>query len=159
MYFLGCGRMTAREVETMGVVLQEERLEMRQRVLFSEESPHAFLTLSIAAIKLMRFHLRKFRNQLFVDDEVLFAILAGRLVLMRPNSRFQEFRHPEVGISQQCRDARDGSHHLCIECPATVAHQHIGLFAFCQFADKGEGLFRMHRQVGGQHLASLESLS
>jgi hypothetical protein len=57
-----------------------------------------------------------------------------------------------VRIAQQGRNARDGSHHLCIERPTAVANQKVGLFTLYQIADESDSLLRVHRQVGRYHL-------
>ena len=47
---------------------------MRQRVFFTEQSPHTFLIIFITAVKLMGLHFLKLADKLFVDDEVLIAV-------------------------------------------------------------------------------------
>ena len=43
-----------------------------------------------------------------VDDDFLITILAGSLILMLANAFFQEVRHFEMRIAEQCRNAHDG---------------------------------------------------
>ena len=107
--------MAAGEVKRSVVELQEERLKVSQRVLFAEQAPDTFSEVGITIVKLDDLHFGKLRNQGFIDDEVLLAVLSRRLVLMFADALPQELRHPEVRIAQQSRNARDGSHHLSIE--------------------------------------------
>ena len=53
MDFLCRRGMTAREVERMAIVLQEDRLKVRQRVLFSEQAPVSSRILCRSVVKRM----------------------------------------------------------------------------------------------------------
>ena len=72
---------------------------MRQRVLFSEQTPDAVSEVGTIVVKLNGFHLGKLFNQGFVDDKLLVAILSRRLVLMLADALLQKLRHPEMGIA------------------------------------------------------------
>ena len=56
------------------IMLQEQRLEMCQRVFLTEDAPYANLIIYITAVKLMRFHLLELADQLFVNGEVLLPV-------------------------------------------------------------------------------------
>ena len=128
--------MTAREVERVLVMFQEERFKVRQRILLAEQAPDTVLEVWFAIAKLDGLHFGELFNQGIVNDEVLLAVLSWRLVLMLANALLQELRHPEMRIAQQGRNAHDGSHHLSIERPAAVAYQEVGLFTVYQLADE-----------------------
>ena len=81
-------------------MLQEQGLEVGQGVLLAKDSPYVFLAVWCTAIELMLLHFCKLGNQLLVNNKILNAVPAWRLVLMRSHPRFQEFRHPEVWIAQ-----------------------------------------------------------
>ena len=158
--FLCRRRMTAGEVERAIVVLQKERLKMRQRVLFAEQAPDTVLEVGMAIVKLDSLHFVKLLNQGFIDDEVLVAVLSWRLVLMLADALLQELRHSEVRIAQQGRNARDRSHHLSIERPTAVAYQEVWFLSLYQPADESNRLLRVHRQIRGYHFCTaLESLA
>ena len=76
--------MITREVERMGIVLQEERLKVSQGVLFTKQAPDAVLKVWMAVVELYGLHLGELGNQGFIDDEMLLAIFTGRLVLVLP---------------------------------------------------------------------------
>ena len=76
--FLCRRRMTAGEVERAIVVLQKERLKMRQRVLFAEQAPDTVLEVGMAIVKLDSLHFAKLLNQGFIDDELIELMLQLR---------------------------------------------------------------------------------
>ena len=142
------------------IMFKEHRLEMGYRIIIAKDSPDAASAFRSTVVKLMCLHLCKLSYQLFVDDEVLLAIHAWRLILVCANPRLQEFCHPEMWIAQQSRQFNKGSQYLCIERPTAVAHQHIWLLAVYQLTDKSDGLLGMHRQVRRYHFrTTLESLA
>ena len=152
--------MTAWKVERAAVVLQEERLKVRQRVLLAKQTPDAVFEVGIAIVKLDGLHFGKLINQGFVNDEILLAVLSWRLVLMLAYALLQEFRHPEMRIAQQGRNAHDGSHHLSIERPTAVTNQEVRLLSLYQLTDESDCLLWTHRQVGCYHLRTFrESLA
>ena len=55
--------MTAREMEGLVVMLQEERGEVSQGVLFTKKSPHPILIIWVAMVELHGFQLRKLLYQ------------------------------------------------------------------------------------------------
>ena len=63
-------------MERAVVVVQEERFKMRQRVLLTEQPPDAVFVIRATIVKLDGLHVGKLGYQLFVDDEVLLAILS-----------------------------------------------------------------------------------
>ena len=67
---------------------------------------------------------------------------------MRANTLFQELCHLEVRIAKQSRNTHDGSHHLSIERPATIANQEVRLLTVNQSTNKTDCLFRVYWQVG-----------
>ena len=69
--------MVAREMERVGVVLEEEGLEMGEGVLLTEKAPDMFLAKGGALIELNGFELGKLLYQGFVDDKFLVTVLAG----------------------------------------------------------------------------------
>ena len=66
--------MATGEMERVGIMLQEQWLEMCQRIFFTEDAPYANLIIYITAVELMGFHLLELVDQLFVDGEVLLAV-------------------------------------------------------------------------------------
>ena len=72
----GSRSVIAREMERTVVMFKELRLEMRQRVMLAEQSPHTVATVITAMVELMCFHFGKLTNQLLVNHEVLFPIPA-----------------------------------------------------------------------------------
>ena len=64
--------MATGEVKGVVIVLQKQWLEVRQRVLFTEESPDTYLIIYITAVELVGFHLLELADKLFVDSEVLY---------------------------------------------------------------------------------------
>ena len=141
------------EVERAIVMLQERRLEVRQRIMLAKEPPHAACIIGVVVVKLSGFQFCKLPNQSFINNEMLVAILAGRLVLMLTNTLGEELRHPEMRIAQQCRHAYDGREHLGIERTATVPHQQVRLLAVTNRPNLLQGLLRMDWQIGCQHLS------
>ena len=63
-------RVIAREMERMVVMFKELRLEMRQRVMLAEQSPHTVATVITAMVELMCFH---FPCVVTYTDAVLFS--------------------------------------------------------------------------------------
>lgn len=74
-HFISSRCMSARKVKSIVVMLSELRFKMCQCILFAKESYHFIFIEGTAAVKLMGFHLGKLSNKLFVDNEVLLAIL------------------------------------------------------------------------------------
>ena len=152
--------MVAGEMEASFVMFQEERFEVRQRVPLAEEPPYAVPAERAAGVELHGLHLGKFLYQGRVDREVLPAVLAGRLVPMLANTPSQELRHPEMRIAEQGGDTFARGQYLRIERPAAVAHQQMGPLLVYQAANEGEGLLRVCRQIGRDHLRTpSESIS
>lgn len=121
--------MCARKMVRLAIVLQEELLEMSQRVLLSEQSPDTLFVVCVAVVELLGFQLCKFADEGFVDYEVLITVGTWRFILLRSDSRLQEFCHFEIRVAKQCRDTDDWSYHLCIEGAAAIADKNVGLFA------------------------------
>ena len=80
--FLCRGCMTAREMKTLFIMLQEERFKVGQRVPFAEQSPYTVFVEQITRLELCGFHFGKFLDQGLIYREVLFTVFSGRLVLM-----------------------------------------------------------------------------
>lgn len=93
-------------------MFQEERAEVGQRVVVAKQSPHAFLIIRCAAIKLHGLELRKLRNQGLVDHQPLVAVSSWRLILMLADALLQKLRHLEVRIAKQGRNAHHRRQHL-----------------------------------------------
>lgn len=104
--------MVAREVERVGVVLEEEWLEVGEGVLLAKEAPGMFFAKGGAMVELDGFELGKLLYQGLVDDKVLMTVLAGRFVLVGTDARLQEDCHLEMGIAQEGRDAKGRGYHL-----------------------------------------------
>jgi len=117
------------EMERAVVMLQEERLEMCQMILFSEKTPYAVFVFIGTMIKLHGLQCGKLLNQNFVYDKVLYAILARGFVLMCAYSLPEERRHLEMRIAEQGRQSHNGRKHLRVERSATIADQHVRTFA------------------------------
>ena len=130
-----CRSVTAGEMVRPAVMLQEERFKVRQRVLFTKQSPDAVFTVWTASVKLYLLQFCKLPYQCFVNDKMLLAIHARRLILMLADALTQKLRHLEIWIAEQGRKSHGGSNHLRIECSATVAYQHVGPFVFYHFSD------------------------
>ena len=80
LYLLFSRRMTAREMEGVVVVLQEERGEVSQGVLLTKKSPHTILIIGVAMVELHGFQFRKLLNQRLVNHQPLISVPSRRLV-------------------------------------------------------------------------------
>src|SRR5574344_117787 len=118
--FLLCGRVSAREVITVVIVLQEQRFKMSQCVLFTKESPHPILVIRITTVKLCGFEFPKLIDECFVDDNFLVTVHAWSLVLMFANASAQEVRHLEMRIAKEGGDAHNRRKHQDKKSTATV---------------------------------------
>ena len=155
----GRGRVVAGEMERVAVVLEEQGFEVGQRVVKAKESPHVFARKRGGVAELYGLQAGKLGDERLVDDELLAAVGAGRLELMRSDAGAQEVGHLEMGIAQQGGNILRGGHHLRIERAAAVAHQHVGVLARAYLTDQSEGLGGMLRQVWREHLCpALERL-
>ena len=74
--------MTAREMEGLVVMFQEERGEVSQGVLLTKKSPHTILIIGVAMVKLHGFQFRKLLYQRLVNHQPLIAVPSRRLVFM-----------------------------------------------------------------------------
>ena len=66
--------MATWEMKSVVIMLQEQWLEVCQRVFLTEESPNTYLIIYITAVELMLLHFLELLNQLLVDGEVLLAV-------------------------------------------------------------------------------------
>ena len=143
--------MTAREVENVVVMLQEERGEVSQGVLLTKKSPHTILIIGVAMVKLYGFQLRKLLNQRLVYNQSLIAVPSRRLVFMLADALLKKLRHHEIRIAQQGRGANCRSQHLGKERSATVAQKQVGLLFVYNRTYFIQRLLGMQWQVGSQH--------
>lgn len=144
--------MRAGKVERMGVVLKKERLEMGQRVVGAEEAHHPFLLLRRDGIELVLLQPGEFVDQRLIDDEVLLPVGTRGLILLLASARFQELGHHEIGIAEQGWDAQFNGYLLGQERSGAVADNDGRTAVETQLPDEAQGLLRMKRQVGRQHV-------
>ena len=93
--------MCAGEVTGMGIVLQEQRLEMGQVVIFSEQSPDAAAYLRPAIVPLVCLHVGKLVYQWLVYHEMLPSVRPWRLVFMRSDTFRKKTGHLKMRVPQQ----------------------------------------------------------
>ena len=62
--------MATWEMKSVVIMLQEQWLEMCQRVFLTKQTPYTYLIIYITAVKLMDFHLLELLHKLFVDGEI-----------------------------------------------------------------------------------------
>ena len=91
-------------------------------------------------------------NQILVDDELLVAVLSGRLILMFAKTQFQELRHLEVRVTQQRRNAHDRRQHLRIESATAIAHQEVRPLPVNDLPDLHHRRMGVPREVRRDHL-------
>lgn len=143
--------MTAREMEGLIVMLQEERGEVSQGVLLTKKSPHTILIIWVAMVKLHGFQLRELLNQRLVNHQLLITVPSWCLVFMLADALLQKLCHHEIRIAEQGRNAHHRSQHLGKERAAAVAQKQVGLFPVDDGANLLQCLLGVQREVGSQH--------
>jgi len=143
--------MTAWEMEGLVVVLQEERGEVSQGVLFTKKSPHTILIIGVAIVKLHGFQLRKLFYQRLVNHQLLITVPSRCLVFMFADALLQKLRHHEIRIAQKGRNAHHRSQHLGEERAATVAQKQVGLLPVDDGANLLQCLLWVQWEIGSQH--------
>ena len=143
-------RVSAGEMVCLVVMLHEQRLVMRQCVLFPEQPPDLVLVVRAAAIELVTLQFRELVYQPVVDDKLHLPVLSRRFVPVAPDTLLEEFGHFKVRIAQQCRNAHDGSKHLRQERTATVPYQQIGTIPVTEPVQVFHCFFGAHGQVWSQ---------
>ena len=119
--------MATGKMETVLVVLQEQRFKVCQGVGFTEQTPDGFCRGRCAAVKLHSLNLFKLTDKLVINSKRLMAVGPRRFILMLSDALSEESRHLEMGIAQQRRQSKSRSHLLGIERAAAVADKDIRL--------------------------------
>lgn len=151
-HLVGRGRVGAREVVHLRVVLPKERLVVCHGVILAEQSPHLVAVLGAATVPLVLLEVGKFVDQRLVDGELRVAVRAGRLIGVGTDALGQERGHAQMGVTQQGGESRLRGDDLRKERPVAVAHQHVGLLLHAKLPDESDGLARVDGQVGRQYL-------
>lgn len=142
-------RMSAREMEALFIVFKEHRFKMSNRVILTEYAPYLSLAMFV---ELNGLQAVKLINKAVIDNKLLFAIYAKRLVLMLAFALLQELRHQEVRVTQQCRNTPQGRSHLSIKCSTAVAYKKIRIMYLAQLQHVCKCIMGLYGKVWSKHI-------